>query len=395
MYEVEKNCFEFCSSSYNAHILSIFSYHFNGENMKKVVIIGLMIILLIPFSVSAIETSARSAILMDTDSNRIMYAKNIDEVRSVASISKIMTGILACESGKLDDTIVIGDEILDAYGSAIYIKVGEKIKLRDLVYGLMLRSGNDAALAIAKYVGGDVDNFVKLMNEKAKKIGMKNTIFNNPSGLDENGGNLSTAYDMAILMSYAVKNVEFKTIVGTKKHSVKTNMNVYSWTNKNKLLGSYKYATGGKTGYTEIAKRTLVTTASKDNLNLVVVTLNDGNDFSDHKSLHEYGFNTYDSYNILQKGNINIYDDNYYKKGELYINNGYAYPLLDKEKEMIRLKFEIERKDDVQDGDKVGIVKIYFADKELYKDDVYFGEIKSSKKLGFFDSIWKWIKNLW
>ncbi len=363
--------------------------------MKKIVIIGLMVIFLIPFSVSAIETSARSAILMDTDSNRIMYAKNIDEVRSVASISKIMTGILACESGKLDDTIVIGDEILDAYGSAIYIKVGEEIKLRDLVYGLMLRSGNDAALAIAKYVGGDVDNFVKLMNEKAKKIGMKNTTFNNPSGLDENGGNLSTAYDMAILMSYAVKNVEFKTIVGTKKHSVKTNMNVYSWTNKNKLLGSYKYATGGKTGYTEIAKRTLVTTASKDNLNLVVVTLNDGNDFSDHKSLHEYGFNTYDSYNILQKGNINIYDDNYYKRGELYINNGYSYPLLDKEKEMIKLKFEIERKDDVQNGDKVGVVKVYFADKELYKDDVYFGEIKSSKKLGFFESIWKWIKNLW
>lgn len=363
--------------------------------MKKIVIIGLMVIFLIPFSVSAIETSARSAILMDTDSNRIMYAKNIDEVRSVASISKIMTGILACESGKLDDTIVIGDEILDAYGSAIYIKVGEEIKLRDLVYGLMLRSGNDAALAIAKYVGGDVDNFVKLMNEKAKKIGMKNTTFNNPSGLDENGGNLSTAYDMAMLMSYAVKNVEFKTIVGTKKHSVKTNMNVYSWTNKNKLLGSYKYATGGKTGYTEIAKRTLVTTASKDNLNLVVVTLNDGNDFSDHKSLHEYGFNTYYSYNILQKGNINIYDDNYYKRGELYINNGYSYPLLDKEKEMIKLKFEIERKDDVQNGDKVGVVKVYFADKELYKDDVYFGEIKSSKKLGFFESIWKWIKNLW
>ena len=129
----------------------------------------------------------------------------------------------------------------------------------------MMRSGNDAALAIAHYVGGNVDNFVEMMNKKAKEIGMKNTEFNNPSGLDEEKGNYSTAYDMAKLASYAIKNDEFKKITGTKKYKLKTNMNTYIWNNKNKMLTMYKYSTGGKTGYTEIAKRTLISYATKDN----------------------------------------------------------------------------------------------------------------------------------
>ena len=176
---------------------------------------------------------------MDTDSNRILYAENIHEVRSVASISKIMTAALAVESGKLDEKVVVGDEILSAYGSAIYIKVGEELTLRDLVYGLMLRSGNDAALAIAKYVGGDVDTFVQMMNDKAKKIGMKNTTFNNPSGLDEEAGNFSTAYDMAILTSYAMQLKIYREIVKTKQYKLQTNKNTYVWNNKNKLLKLY------------------------------------------------------------------------------------------------------------------------------------------------------------
>ena len=283
--------------------------------MKKIIIISI-ILLLIPLNIKAIETSATSAILVDTDSGRILYSKDIHNRRSIASISKIMTAILAIESGKLEDTITIGDEIIDAYGSGIYIKQNEHLKLKDLVYGLMLRSGNDAALSIAKYVGGSVDNFVVMMNEKAKKLGMTNTTFNNPSGLDEEKGNFSTAYDMSLLISYAIKNEQFKEITGTKKYNLETDMNVYSWTNKNKLLFSYKYTTGGKTGFTQIARRTLVTTATKDNLNLAVVTLNDGNDFQDHKNLFEYGFNTYTKYRILTSGTITIPDEKYYLNEE-------------------------------------------------------------------------------
>ena len=363
--------------------------------MKKILVLLICIYFLLPIKIDAIETSARCAILMDQDTNRIIYAKNIHEVRSVASISKIMTAILAVESGKLDDTVTIGDEILSAYGSAIYIKPGEEITLRDLIYGLMLRSGNDAALAIANYVGGDVETFVQMMNEKAKKIGMKNTIFNNPSGLDEEKGNMSTAYDMAILTSYAMKNEEYKTIVKTKHHNVTTNKNVYSWTNKNKLLTIYEYTTGGKTGYTEIAKRTLVSTATKDNLNLVVVTLNDGNDFEDHKDLHEYGFSNYTSYNILQKGNINIFDETYYKNEQLYIKNNFKYPLLESEKDTIKLKFELEKKEEFNYNDSIGKVKVFIGDEQVYEDLVYVKEIETKEKLNIFQKIGTWFKNLW
>ena len=260
--------------------------------MKKIILI---ITLLLPFIVKGISTTAQSAILMDTDNNRIIYSKNIHEVSSVASISKIMTAVLAIESGKLDEEVKINSSINKAYGSAIYIKIGEKMKLRDLIYGLMLRSGNDAALAIADYVGGSVDNFVIMMNHKAKEIGMKNSKFNNPSGLDEDKANYSTAYDMAILTSYAMKISDYRKIVKTKEYKLETNKNNYIWHNKHKLLRLYKYTTGGKTGYTKIAKRTLVTTASKDNTNLVAVTLNDGNDFKDHMDLFDYGFDNYKS----------------------------------------------------------------------------------------------------
>lgn len=353
-----------------------------------------MVLLLIPIKILAVSTSATSSILMDQDSHRVLYADNIHAVRGVASISKIMTALLACESGKLDDMVTINDSVLAAYGSGIYIKVGEEISLRDLVYGLMLRSGNDAAIAIADYVGGSVEEFVKLMNKKAKDIGMKNSTFNNPSGLDDKGGNLSTAYDMALLMSYAMHNAEFKKITGTKVHKVKTNMNFYSWTNKNKLLHSYKYATGGKTGFTDVAKRTLVTTASKDNLNLVAVTLNDGNDFLDHKNLFEHGFNTYKSYQILSEGIVNIYDETYYKNEELYIKEKYSYPLLENEKDGIKLKFVLNKKIDYKENDSIGKAKVFLGDKELFETDVYVREIKQKKKKNIFQKIWKWIKNL-
>ncbi len=363
--------------------------------MKKWLLVLTILSLMIPYNTKAIETSARCAILMDTDTNRILYANNIHEVRSVASISKIMTALLAVESGKLDDTVTIGDEILDAYGSAIYIKQGEEMTLRDLVYGLMLRSGNDAALAIAKYVGGNVQTFVEMMNKKASEIGMKNTTFNNPSGLDEDKGNMSTAYDMAILTSYAMHNEDYKTIVKTKNHKVTTNKNAYAWTNKNKLLTTYKYTTGGKTGYTEIARRTLVSTASKNGLNLVVVTLNDGNDFLDHKALHEYGFQNYTNYLLLQEGNVSIYDETYYKDEELYLKNNFSYPLLESEKDTIKLKFELEQKKNFNNDEPIGKVKVFIGDKEIHTDDVFVKEKIAPKKLNIFQKIGKWFKNLW
>ena len=252
----------------------------------------------------AISVPSNNAILIDQDSGRILFSKNINEKHLIASTTKIMTAVLAIESGKLDDMVTINESILKSHGSGIYIKEGEKISLRNLVYGLLLRSGNDAALAIEDYLGGH-DKFVNKMNEKAGEIGMKNTVFNNPSGLDDDEtGNYSTCYDMALLMKYANNLYDFKEIDSTKKIMVETNANVYSWTNKNKLLFSYKYATGGKTGYTVKAKRTLVTSATKRNVNLIAVTFNDRDDFNTHKKLYEYGFANYSNYLIINKDKV-------------------------------------------------------------------------------------------
>lgn len=276
-----------------------------------------MLIFLWPFSVGAVGAS--SYIVMDQDSKRVLEGSNINKESLIASISKIMTCIVALEQGNFDKTVKIDDSILKAYGSGIYIEVGEELTLDDLLYGLMLRSGNDAALAIAKAVAGDVKSFVFLMNEQAKKIGMENTSFVNPSGLEENDGtaNKSTTYDMALLMRYAMQNNYFRKIVATKDIVVKSSYKTYSWHNKNKLLSMYEYCTGGKTGFTKKAHRTLVTTASKDNKNLIVVTFNDGNDFVDHKNLYEKNFNLYKRKKILDKSKK--YNKNYYVKDDYYL----------------------------------------------------------------------------
>ena len=352
--------------------------------MKRLLII---LILLIPITVKGIDTSATSSILMDIDSNRILYEENIHNIRSVASISKIMTAVIAIESGKLNDKVTIGSEIDTSYGSGIYIKEGEVLTLKDLVYGLMLRSGNDAALAIAKYVGGSVDKFVDLMNKKSKELKMNNTTFNNPSGLDQDKGNYSTAYDMALLASYAMKLDEYRKITSTKKYTLTTNKNTYVWINKNKLLSLYKYTTGGKTGFTEIAKRTLVTTASKNNINLVVVTLNDGNDWQDHQNLFEYGFNNYTNIKLLEKGNINIYNEEYYEDYNLYIKNNFSYLIANDEEDIVLFKYELEKKRKINNGDKVGILKVYIGDKKIREEKIYVKE----KHKNVYSKIKEWI----
>ena len=174
-------------------------------------------------------------------------------------------------------------------------EVGEEITLRDLLYGLMLRSGNDAAITLAISVSKSVDSFVNLMNKKADELGLKGTYFNNPHGLDEqDDGNISTAYDMAVLYSYCLKNELFAKITQTTQYK--------TYINKNRLVRTYSYCTGGKTGFTKKAKRTLVTSASKDNINLIVVTLNCGSDFKSHQDIYESYFNTHKSIKILNKG---------------------------------------------------------------------------------------------
>ena len=243
---------------------------------------------------------SRSYVVMDYNTGEILESKDKDLVRSVASISKIMTAIVAIENSSLDAYIEVNDDILKAYGSSIYLKQGEIVKMEDLLYGLMLRSGNDAAVTIARGVSGSVDKFVDMMNQKAKVIGMNSSLFHNPSGLDvDDEGNLSTSYDMALLMKYALDNNIFRKIVSTKEYK---SANHGLWVNKNKLLRQYEYTSGGKTGFTTKARRTLVTSAKRDEMELIIVTLDCGEDFSMHKSLYEKYFNNYKTFKLLKKG---------------------------------------------------------------------------------------------
>ena len=351
--------------------------------MKKII---LFLILLIPFNIHAISSS--SYIVMDGSSGRIISGKNYNDKRLIASITKIMTCIIAIENGNLEQEVKVSNEVLKAYGSAIYIEVGEKISLRDLLYGLMLRSGNDAAIEIAINVSGTVDNFVNLMNEKANAIGMNNTIFVNPSGLEEkNGANYSTSYDMAILMKYALTNDLFKEIIGTKDYKVTTNYKTYLWHNKNRLLNEYKYLIGGKTGYTEKAKRTLVTAASKDNKVLIVVTLNDPNDFTDHKQLYENYFDKYELVKVLDKKTFNL--DNSKYMGKLYIKDDYNILVTNKEEKLINIEYVMN--DNVVDN-IVGKAIIKISDKKVGETIIYLDDMDNNKSLWekFLDFIIFW-----
>ncbi len=335
--------------------------------MKKIIIFIIMIFLF-PLNTLAISVPSNNAILMDEDSKRILYSKNISEKHLIASTTKIMTAVLAIESGKLDNIITINDSVLKSHGSGIYVSVGEKISLRNLVYGLLLRSGNDAALAIEDYLGGH-EKFITLMNKKAKEIGMTNTIFNNSSGLDDDEtGNYSTCYDMALLMKYANNLYDFRIIDSTKKIVVKTDIKTYSWTNKNKLLFTYKYANGGKTGYTIKSKRTLVTSATKKNMNLIVVTFNDKNDFDTHKKLYEYGFSNYKNYLIINKDKIKIKSKKY--KNKLYVKNNYYYPMTNNERDNININV-IEYKNIKSDNNEVGYIEVFYKNKSVHKEPIY------------------------
>lgn len=301
---------------------------------------------------------------MEQDTKRVLVSKNMNKKKLIASTTKIMTGIIAVESGNLNKTVTVTDKVLESYGSNIYLSIGEKMKLKDMVYGLMMQSGNDAALMIADYLGGE-EKFVKMMNKKAKQIGMKNTTFSNPHGLDEKTKNYSTAYDMALLMRYANSNPTFRKITVCKKHTVKTDEKTYVWTNKNKLLYTYKYTTGGKTGYTDKARRTLVTSASNGNLDLIAVTLNDPNDFKNHKELYEYAFKNYSMEKIFNRNKINL------PNKKIYAKDDYYYPITKEEKDLININYKIKDKKKYKDGEMVGYAIINLGTKTVHKEKLY------------------------
>ena len=346
--------------------------------MRKIVFL-----IVINFLFTLVVNAAPMEIVMDADSGRVLYGQNINQKELIASTTKIMTALVVIRNTDLDKKITVGDEVNDAYGSSIYIKTKEIISVRDLLYGLLLRSGNDASLALAKETGGSIEGFIKMMNETAFGLGMKDTTFLNPHGLDEEGGNISTVYDMALLMREAMQYDAFKKITSTKKHIVKTNFNVYEWYNKNKLLSTYKFATGGKIGYTKKAKHTFVSSASKDGKNLIVVTFKDDNQFKRHEELYEYYFKKYKRYKIIDKNNLNI---NYNQNYKVFALEN-SYMLLSKE-EMKKVKRIVTFYKGVN-CDKtctIGTIEFFLDNTSLKKANIYATKIED-KKESFVDKL--------
>ena len=303
--------------------------------------------------------------VMDNDSGRILYENNSNERKLIASTTKIMTCILVLENSDLSKKITVGDEILKVYGTNIYVEVGEILTIKDLLYGLMLRSGNDAAIVLANNIFNSEDEFIHKMNDKAKEIGMNNTVFNNPHGLDEETKNYSTAYDMALLAKYAYKNRMYRNIISTKKYNTKSNLKSYEWYNRVELINSYKYSLGGKNGYTPKAGKTLVSYASKDNMNLIIVTLDDNDIYENHKYLYEKYFKKYKKYIIVDKDNFTVDSSLINKK--VYIKNTFSYLLSEDEVDDISTLVHITD----SDNNKVGKIIIKLKNKEIGNIDIY------------------------
>ncbi|MEC0372064.1 D-alanyl-D-alanine carboxypeptidase family protein [Paenibacillus chibensis] len=284
-----------------------------------------------------LHTHAQAAALIDVTSGRLLYSAHGDDELRIASLTKIMTAIVAIEHGDFKKPVKVSKNAFGKEGSSIYLKLGEEMTLENMLYGLMLRSGNDAATAIAEHVGGSEEGFVYLMNEEAKQLGLAHSHFANPHGLDADG-HYSSANDMAKLTAYALHNPLFREIVKTptKKAPNPNESWDYKWDNKNKMLRLYDGADGVKTGYTKKAFRCLVSSATRGGQQLVAVTLNDGDDWNDHGKMLDYGFEYFPLTSLMEKGEpVKGYD--------LVVSNTFQYPFGPSEKEKVENKLVLHQ----------------------------------------------------
>ncbi|MDD6272852.1 MAG: D-alanyl-D-alanine carboxypeptidase [bacterium] len=319
--------------------------------MKKILIILLFFL--------CVKVNA-SIVVMDADSGRVLYSENMNERKLIASTTKIMTSIIALENGNLEDIFKAGREIREVNGSMIYIKENESMSLNDLLYGLMLRSGNDAAMVIANNVLG-YDNFIAQMNIKAFKLGMNYTTFENPHGLNDNTKNYSTAYDLSLLMKYAINNEEFLKITSTKKYK--------DWYNKNELLSDYKYLISGKIGYTQKSGQVFVSAARKNNKTLIISSIDEGDKFNLHKKLYEKYFEMYDKYKILNKYTFSFKVKN---------KNNNHYFILD-DFDMLMKKDEIDKLKIEADLDNEYVL-VYLSNKLIHTEKLYKNTYNLTKR---------------
>lgn len=332
--------------------------------------------------------SADKAILLDAGTGRVLYEKNADRQALIASTTKIMTALVVCEHCNVLDRMRIPKEAVGIEGSSMYLQEGEVLTVQELLYGLMLHSGNDAAVALAIYCGGTVEGFSQLMNDKAHRLGMTDTHFENPNGLDS-PGHYSTARDMAKLAAYAMQNPIFAKTVSTKNVTVG---NRYL-RNHNKLLWTLQGADGVKTGFTKAAGRILVSSANRQGRELICVTMNAPDDWRDHTALIEDGFSKFSIYQLVNKGDCLGYTEiagGTAGTVELLAGSEFSFPLTDEE----RVKIVINGTDfvyaPVVEGSTAGFAYVLVDESPVGKIPLVFGktvEMKKDEKVSFWKRI--------
>lgn len=360
--------------------------YFNKKLFKKFFCIISLVVILTP--IISWANTASSAIVMEVKTGRILYSKNIHQKKPMASTTKIMTALLALENSDLNAKVKIPSQAVGIEGSSIYLKYNEEITLEDLLYGLMLRSGNDAAVAIAYHISGSEEKFVNLMNKRAKEIGAKNTNFKNPHGLHHNE-HYTTAYDLALITRQALLNEDFKKIVSTKRWVANRDGYNYFY-NKNKTLRQFNGGDGVKTGYTKASGRCLVTSATRNGMQIICVVLNDYNWFKDCYSLMDKAFNKYHPYKVLNKGDkIKAFVVEKGKKeiSFLTVKEDIILPLTEDEKKNIITIFESEEKYEapIYREQVLGKVKVFVNDKLFATTELIATE--DIEKRTFFDLI--------
>ena len=313
----------------------------------------------------AVEVSASAAILMDMDSGRVLYERNAGTRMLIASTTKIMTALVAIRDGSLGDTVKVSREAAYTEGSSMYLKEGEELTLETLLYGLLLCSGNDAAVAVAEHVGGSVEGFVERMNDTALELDMEDTSFANPNGLDDEA-HYSTARDMALLARAAMENETLVRIASTRTVTIGGR----TMTNHNKLLSCVDGCLGLKTGYTRAAGRTLVSCAERRGQRLIAVTLQDGNDWADHQSLFDYGFAAYPAKRMAQLGHELAEKDGV----PLVAADSFAWPLAQGEALETSLELDRELTAPLRMGTRVGEAVFSLNGKEVGRVALLCGE---------------------
>ncbi|MBR5453805.1 MAG: D-alanyl-D-alanine carboxypeptidase [Clostridia bacterium] len=340
-----------------------------------------------------INVSAESAVLIEVSGGRVVYEKNAYCRMPMASTTKIMTALVAIEEGDLDRIVTVSDKAVGVEGSSIYLYPGEKLSMRDLIYALMLESANDAAAAIAIAVAGSVEGFARLMNLKADEIGLADTHFENPHGLDSEQ-HYTTAYDLACLAAYALRNESFREIVSTYRRVIPLQDNEGSRVllNHNRLLRSYDGAIGVKTGFTKKSGRCLVSSAERDGVTLVSVTLNAPDDWNDHKEMLDLGFRLFEKLNLsrAREERFELLAVNGEKSSFLASNSADLSVITEKKDRNIRKVVELKRfyYAPIASGEVVGRICYYDGECFLGAVDITAEEgVAAVKKMNFWEYI--------